>query len=355
MRWRPFFLAAALVALATADLALGAGLGQAATTSRRAARSSRDAVGSSQQSIEIRTVPVGPHLRFQLAGHVFITDRNGRTTVPVADAQAVNHDLRTNPLLLRLLPNRRPDGSYFRLERWYSRKALYAALDLYRPVRFSLVSRTGRPISTALVDFFQLRCTDGALTNLTGSRLQRPVPLQASRVVSLNKVLRSKKLLYRTLRVSIGGNNLVHRAQQFFLPSDTVNVKLRLLFYAVRFEARDTLFGFSIGSGIRLVYPNGRVEVHKFRGHGQVALASLPRGTYHVSVVGSGLSPSSPVSVTRDHVAQLKVFSYIDISVLGVLFLALLSGLALVRRPALRRRLSPRWRPWQRRTVRREA
>ncbi len=348
MRRRRFFVAAALLALATADLALGAGLGQAATSSRHAVRSSK-------QSIEIRTVPVGPHLRFQLAGRIYTTDRNGRTTIPAADAQAVNRHLRTNPLLLRLLPNRRPDGSHFRLERWYSRGALYAALDLYRPVRFSFVSRTGRPISTALVDFFQLKSTTGELLNLTGGRLQRPVFLQSSRVVSLNKVLRSKNLLYRTLRVSIGGNNLVHRAQQFFLPSDTVNVKLRLLFYAVRFEARDTFFGFSIGSGIRLVYPNGRVEIHKFQGHGQVAIASLPRGTYHVSVVGPGLSPSSPVSITRDHVAQLEVFSYIDISVLGVVFLALLSGLALFRRPALRRRLSPRWRLRQRRTVRREA
>jgi hypothetical protein len=385
MRGRPFLVTVALAALATVDLALGAGVGHAASSSSHAARSSkhaarssshaarrsrhaatrsrhaatrsRHAASTSTQSIEIRTVPVGRHLRFALAGRVYTTDQSGSTIVPAADVQVVNHDLRTNPLLLKLLPNRRPDGSYFRLERWYTptrkRNAVYAAIDLYRPVRFSLVSRTGRPISVALVDSFQMKRIDGELLNLTGSQLQQPVILQASRVVPLNTGLVSKNLLYRIQRVSIGGNNLVHRAQQFFLPSESVDFKLRLLFYSVRFEAQDILFGFSIGSSIRLVYPNGRVEVHPFQGHGQLALAALPRGTYHVSVVGPGLSPSAPVSVTRDHVTQLKVLSYLDIAVLTILFLALLFGLAVVRRPALRRRLSPRWRVAQRRALRR--
>jgi hypothetical protein len=352
MRRRALFVAAALAALATVDLGLGAGVGHAARSSRHAARSAKHA-------IEIRTVPIGPHLHFALAGHVYTTDRSGRAIVPAVDVQAVSHDLRTNPLLLKLLPNRRPDGSYFQLERWYTptrkRNAIYAAIDLYRPVRFSLVSRTGQPISVALVDSFTMKRIDGEVINLTGRQLERPVVLQASRVVPLSTALVSKSLLYRIQRVSIGGNNLVHRAQQFFKPSDSVNVKLRLLFYSVRFESRDILFGFSIGSGVRLVYPNGRVELHPFRGHGQLALADLPRGTYHVSVVGPGLSPSSPVSVTRDNVAQLKVLSYLDIAVVGFLLLALMFGLLVARRPGLRRRLSPRWHLRQRRAVRRSA
>jgi hypothetical protein len=366
MRRRAFLVAAALAAMATVDLGLGAGVGDAATSARHAARSARHAARSARHAarsanrpIEIRTVPVAAGLHFRLAGHVYITDRRGRVTVPAADVQAVSHDLRTNPLLLKLLPNRRPDGSYFQLERWYTvtkkRNAIYAAIDLYRPVRFSLVSRTGQPISVALVDSFSMKRIDGEVINLTGRQLERPLTLQTSRVVPLNAALVSKSLLYRIQRVSIGGNNLVHRAQQFFKPSNSVDVKLRLLFYSVRFESQDILFGFSIGSGIRLVYPNGRVEVHPFRGHGQLAFAALPRGTYYVSVLGPGLSPSSPVSVTRDNVAQLKVLSYLDIAVVGILLLALMFGLLVARRPGLRRRLSPRWHLRQRRAVRRSA
>jgi hypothetical protein len=352
---------AVLVARAALDLGLGAAVGDAASSSSTA-KSSRQAARSARradQPIVIRTVPIGPHLRFQLAGHVYTTDRNGHVTVPTVAVRAISHDLRTNPLLLKLLPNRRPDGSYFQLERWYTatrtHNAVFAAIDLYRPVHFSLVSRTGQPISVALVDSFTMKRIDGEVINLTGRQLERPVVLQASRVVPLSTELVSKCLLYRIQRVSIGGNNLVHQAQQFFLPSKSVNVKLRLLIYSVRFESRDIFFGFSIGSGIRLIYPNGRVEVHQFHGHGQLALAALPRGTYHVRMVGPGLSPSSPVSVTRDSVAQLKVFSYLDIAVVVILLLALIIGLAVARRPALRRRLSPRWRLRQRRAVRRAA
>jgi hypothetical protein len=373
MRRRAFLVAAALAALAMVDLGLGAGVVHAARSSghtassvshggrsaRHAGRSARHAGRGANHPIEIRTVPIGPHLRFELAGRVYTTNRRGRVAVPAAAVRTVSHVLRTNPLLLKLLPNRRPDGSYFQLERWYTatktHNAVFAAIDLYRPVRFSLVSRTGQPISVGLVDSFTMKRIDGAVVNLTGGQLERPVVLQASRVVPLNSELISKSLLYRVQRVSIGGNNLVHRAQQFFLPSQSVDVKLRLLFYAVRFESRDILFGFSIGSGIRLVYPNGRVELHPFQGHGQLALAALPRGTYHVSVVGPGLSPSAPVSVTRDNVAQLKVLSYLDIAVFGFLLLALMVGLLVARRPALRRRLSPRWHLRQRRAVRRSA
>jgi hypothetical protein len=349
MRARPLLLAGALAALTA--LELGVGVGQAAVNPTR--------------PIRIITVPTVPHLRLELGGRIYATDRRGATTIPPSDIERISHNLRAHRLLLarqiRLLPNRRPDGSYHRIERWYSNTSgrarnppLFAALDLYRPVRFALVSRTGRPVSLDLLDSLQMKRIDGAVINLTRAQLERPVNLQASRVVPLNGLV-SKPLLYRIQRASIGGNNLVNRAQQSFLPIKTPAVRVRLLFYSVRFKAKDTLFGFPIGSGIRLVYPNGRRDVHRFQGHGEVALAALPRGTYHVSVVGPGLSPSSPVSVTRDQYAELKVFSYLDMAVLGIVLLALVVGLALARRPALRRRLSPRWRLRQRRALRRSA
>jgi hypothetical protein len=351
MRARAVLLAGALAALTALELGVGADVGQAAVNPTR--------------SIRIITVPAVPHLRLELGGRIHTTDQRGATTLAPADLQRISHNLRAHRLLLaqqiRLLPNRRPDGSYFRIERWYSNTSgrahnppLFAALDFYRPVRFALVSRTGRPVSLDRLDSLQMKRIDGAVINLTRTQLERPVDLQASRVVPLNGLV-SKALLYRIQRVSIGGNNLVNRAQQSFLPIKTAAVRVRLLFYSVRFRAKDTLFGFDIGSGIRLVYPNGRVETHRFHGHGEVALAALPRGTYHVSVVAPGLSPSSPVSVTRDNTAELKVLSYLDIAVVGVVFVTLLLGLALVRRPALRRRLSPRWQLRRRRAVRRSA
>lgn len=348
MRRRPLIAAAAL-AVAVAGLAPGAGVARAAP---------------GDVSILIHTVPKGPQLRFQLAGRVYTTSKQGRTVIPAADLSRISKNVRSHRLLLaqhiKLLPNRRPDGSEFRLERWFSRAdaaipTLTAAIDLYRPVRFSLVSRAGKPISLTRLDAFEMKRIDGAVIRLTRDQLARPVMLQSSRVVPLNGALVSKDLLYRIQRVSVAGNNLVNRAQQSFLPAKSLTVTLRLLFYSVRFQARDTLFGFPIGSGIRLVSPDGQSTVHRFRDNGEVALAALPRGTYHVSVVAPGLSPLSPVSITRDHVNELKVLSYLDIGVLAMLFFSVLIGLVLVRREALRHRLSPLRRLRRRRAVQRSA
>jgi hypothetical protein len=345
---RPLVIAAALAILAVIDLAPAAGVARAQV--------------SSGSPIEIVTVPKGRHLRFELAGRTYTTDRRGRTTIPAADVQRLPHRLRAQRLLLaqhmKLLPHRRPDGSRFRIERWYSKgntvkPRLYAAINLYRPIRFSLVSRTGHPISLSQIDSFQMRRIDGAVINLTPDQLSRPVPLQANRVVPLTGALVSKKLPYRIQRVAVGGNNVVNRAQQAFSPSDARTVRVRLLFYAVRIQARDTLFGFPIGSGIRLVYPNREERVHRFQGNGEVTLSALPRGTYHVSVNAPGLSPSTPVSITRDHMTRLEILSYLDIAVLGVGFVGVIVGLALFRRRGLRRRLSRLPRPQRRRALRR--
>jgi hypothetical protein len=342
MRKRLLILAAALAVLAAVDLAPGAGV----------ARGDRL---STSNPIHIITVPAQPHLRLQLArGRVYTTGRRGRTTIPVADLQRLPLRVRRGPVLrffrrIRPLPDRRPDGSLFRIERWYPlprrrNLTIAAALNRYRPVRFSFVSRTGRPVSPKLLDSVRIKRIDGAQITLTGEQLARPVMLRANRVAPTRAKLRSKQLLHRIQRVSVRGANLVNRAQQSFLASASRSVTVRLLFYDVRFQARDTLFGFPIGSGVRLVYPDGEARVHRFQRSGEVALAGLPRGSYHVSVDAPGISPSVPVSITRDHMARIEVLSYLDIAVLVIGFVSLPVGLLLAGRPRLRERLSPiRW------------
>jgi hypothetical protein len=338
----------ALAFLAAIDLAPAAGVARAAVNTSR--------------PIRIITAPGEPHLRLGLAGRVYTTDQRGRTTIPAADLQRLPRRLlagRVMDLVRRIRPlaARRSGGSRLRIERWYFRPrapglTLAAGVDRYRPVRFSFVSRTGRPVSRALLDSVQIRRIDGAVINLTPEQLARPILLRANRVVPLHGALVSKQLLHRIQRVSVEGSNVVNRAQQSFLPNATGSVRVRLLFYAVGFQARDTLFGFPIGSGVRLVYPDGEVRMHRFQGNGEVAIAALPRGSYHVSVDAPGISPSTPVSITRDHMTRIEVLSYLDIAVLVVGCVGLLVGLLLLRRRTLRERLSP-LRRLQRRRLRR--
>ena len=316
------------------------------------------AVVSTREPMEVVTEPPEPGLRLGLAGRVYRTDRRGRAFIPPADLRRLPRRVLEGRILdlgmrIRVLPDRRPDGLRFRIDRWFTRGratgvALVGTVHRSSPVRFSFVSRTGRRLPHALLDSVHIRRNDGAEFTLTPDQLARPVVLQANRMARIRGALVSKNLLYRIQRVSVGGANVVNRSQQYFRPSETRSVRVRLLFYVVGFQARDRLFGFPIGSGIRLVYPDGGVRVHRFERDGEVVIAALPRGSYRVSVDAPGLSPSTPVSITRDQVTRLQVLSYIDIAVLVLGFAGLLVALVLVPRRALRRRLSPvgRLRRW---------
>ena len=88
--------------------------------------------------------------------------------------------------------------------------------------------------------------------------------LPAGRVIRLNNGLEQTKILYSIISVVIDGSNVVSQAQQRFFvnPNDVWTVKL--LLYKARFTARDALFRFPIGSGIRMEYPDGEVESFSF-------------------------------------------------------------------------------------------
>ena len=293
----------------------------------------------------VRTVPAVEGLRFSFQGQTAITGRGGSTSFSVPlSAQAIL----TSPFALgravRLLDNRRPDGSIFRLQRWYSERlngvrTLTAALREFVPTTVTFINPSAGAFRAKNVDAMVVKRSDGAVFRFPGKTLEHPVLLQATRVVPLGGGLVSKDLLYRVQAVTIEGNNLVNRSQQAFLPAHTAKVELKLLFYSARFVARDRLFQFTIGSGIQLQFPNGRVHFYRFDKSGAVTLPALPRGNYRITVKAPGLKVTSPVAMTRDQVATLKVVSYLDVAVLATVMLSIAIGLLLVGRPVLRGRL----------------
>jgi hypothetical protein len=169
--------------------------------------------------------------------------------------------------------------------------------------------------------------------------------LQGSRVVPFAGELVSKDIEYQVERAYVDGANVVNRAQQRFTPSQTTTLPVRLLFYALKITTRDALFGFPVGEAVELKYPSGRVVTHDLK-DGKLTLPSLPRGTYDVKVVASGISFTRPVSVSRNQQVELKVISWLDMILAAGALAALALGLVMARRPhilrAVRRRLRPR-------------
>ena len=77
-------------------------------------------------------------------------------------------------------------------------------------------------------------------------------------------------------------------------------MQLRLLLFSARFEVRDALLGFPIGSAVLLEYPDGRVVRQALDADGELTLKSLPRGDYRVRVDALGISSSRPISLSGD-------------------------------------------------------
>jgi len=304
--------------------------------------------GSSSRNLRVQSVPELRGLKFTFAGTTQTTGADGSVEFTLSRDQFVQ--LQQNPFgLVHAVTLDRtffPDGTTYRIQRWYTAnvngvRTLRAAVDEYVPTRVAFVDPKSGPFAADKVGHVSLRRSDGAAFLFTGKQLSRPVLLKATRVVPLAGSLVSKHLLYRVQAVTIDGNNLVNRAQQAFLPAESPKVTLRLLFYSAKFVARDRMFRFPIGSSITLEYPNGHARDYKLDSSGAVVLGALPRGNYRVTVHAPGLKMKVPIAMTRDQVATLNVVSYLDVATVVFVLFATASGLLLVGRPGLRRRLRP--------------
>ena len=137
------------------------------------------------------------------------------------------------------------------------RGVIRAAVDAYVPVRFAFLERSGNPVNPSTIRSMTIKRSDGAVFTLSRKQLRsrRALRMQASRVVALSGGLVSKPLGYRIQSVLVGGNNVVNRSQQGFVPLHNRQVNVKLLFYSLKVKATDRLFGVGVGSGFTLVLP----------------------------------------------------------------------------------------------------
>ena len=133
----------------------------------------------------------------------------------------------------------------------------------------------------------------------------------------------------------VDGSNVVNQSQQRFYVEANDVWPIQLLLYTAQFQARDALFKFPIGSGLHIEQPGDEVEM-PFGPNAALSIRSLVRGIYRVNVYGApGISPISPIALSRDQDVQLLVISYLDIAIGAVLAAALGFGLVFIGRPKL--------------------
>jgi len=295
-------------------------------------------------TLNVRTVPALAGVRFRLGATTFRTDARG-----VAEVQAsscTTYRLQIAAVVQsgrerRAHFSRWSDNVFTRVRTVELKRntALEVGFDVDRLVKETFVDLDGRSVPTKRVSSVtQTNSLGSSETFVPGA----PRWLLASRIIRRSSGLRPTQILYSVQRVVIDGASVVRKAQQRFYPSQTQSVAIQLLLYNARISARDRLFGFPIGSGVELKFPDGHLERHAFGAGSTVFLESLPRGTYDVTVEAKGLKSTIPIALTKNQVVELKVVSNVDLLVFfGTLFFGA-TGLLLVGRPRLRARLDPR-------------
>jgi hypothetical protein len=279
------------------------------------------APAAAQTPDTIQTVPPVPGMRFALNGVEFQADAAGRAHPPRAPGGS-----------LTVMTTEIRPGVRARFDRWYAGRSV-AAVNLEYRVGFRFVDLSGHRVDPRAVTSLTLAGSNGRRRVFRGSK---PRWLTGNRVIPESGGRKSTAVSYAAQRALVGGSSVVHKGQQRFFPAESRRLQLRLLLFSARFEVRDALLGFPIGSAVLLEYPNGRVLREALGAAGELTLKSLPRGDYRVSVDALGISSSRPIALSGDQDVRLQVISWLDIAIVLLGLLSIAMALLYIRRPSRR-------------------
>lgn len=286
--------------------------------------------------LTVKTVPPIAGVAFSLDGYVFATQADGVARTSVAQSGVYTLELLPwKDKATRLSFGRWRDGVYEPRRKVELPKdsSLEAGFDVSYLVKTTFVDLAGKSVSPERITELTFKSSYGATHTLRGAQ---PVWLQANRVLRRTWGLEEKKIRYALESVTVDGSNVVNRGQQRFAVNQTEAWKIELLLYHARFSAADAVFGFPLGDGVSLEYPDGHKKFLKFGADNSVAVGPLARGLYKAQVAGArGMAPPTPIALSRDQTVALKVLSALDMGVGLSLGLVGALGLLLLGRPQL--------------------
>src|SRR5574341_1390220 len=139
---------------------------------------------------------------------------------------------------------------------------LQVGFDVSNLVKLNPLDLNGRPITWERVESVTLTSSIGQRQAFENGD---PQWLKASRVTRRQLGLEVTEIQYSIESAIVAGSNVVNRAQQRFYPSESQEWPVQLLLYSAHFSARDAIFGYPVGSGIELTYPDGHAENTRWR------------------------------------------------------------------------------------------
>ena len=289
--------------------------------------------------LEIHVLPPMSNVQFSLDGQLFTSNDAGVAKIEVEQPgtyrlASVHPDEED--------PNRRIKFSRWRDEVFVPERnvtlplpgPLQVGFDVSYPITQEFVDLAGRPVPLDRITSLTVKSSHGRTFEWKPGQEQW---IRGSTIARRAAGLEETKIQYSLDGVQMDGSNVVNQSQQRFYVNSRATWKIELLLYSAEFSAKDGLFGFPVGTGIRLEYPDAKIRVIPWDRPGYVHVDSLPRGAYRVSVQDpGGMSPPTPMALSQDQEAALSVLTYLDLGVASSLGLALAVGLLFVGRPRLR-------------------
>jgi hypothetical protein len=183
----------------------------------------------------------------------------------------------------------------------------------------------GQAVDPSTVESMTLTSTGGHELVL---RQYRDVWLEAGTAVKRATGLDVSPRNWRVLEVEIAGTNVVNRGQQEVDPRPGMVTTVDVLLFDLSIQAHDALFGLPVGGNLELEYPDGTVQRATLDEDRKVVeFARLPRGDYTLRLHARGIGAPTPVALSRDQEAVIRVISYLDIGVFAAFALVVLAAL----------------------------
>ena len=298
--------------------------------------------------MRVQTVPAIAGVAFELDGRRFVSGADGSASIKVDEIG--KHQLHVmaeeyEQPAQRLEFGRWLQESYepFQEIQVPNDKDIQVGLNVFHLVGQSFVDPEGNPVGADRITSFTIRSIQGDVFEFTDGQ---PRWIPASRTARRVNGLEETKLLYSVIDVMVNGSNVVNQSQQRFYTHPNDNWEISLLFYSMRVDARDGLFGNTVGESVNLEFPDGSVKNYPLDKNGVAEIRSLPRGIYTIEFVGiNGVSNRTPVALSRDQEVHSKVITHLDMAMVGLLGLILALGLLLYGRPWLLHSLLGRKKP----------
>lgn len=288
----------------------------------------------------IQIVPPLAGIGFTLDGEPFYSDEAG---VAVGEVKMPGvYDL-------ELLPLPEPaseEDALIEFERWADSvftprrdvnlkgdKTLYAGFSRSYLIGQTFVDLEGEPFDPDRIGALTIKSSYGARYTYSDGR---PRWRTANRIARLSNGLEATEIQYSIESVIVDGTNVVNQNQQRFFVDGPTTWNIELLLYNAAIRSKDAFFGFSLGDGVRVDYPDGKTKFFPFDDERTVHIRGLARGLYTVQVVGArGMAPETPVALSRDQDVTLKVLSALDMGMAVGLGILVALGLLLYGRPQI--------------------